>query len=492
MKKAKRDGIYIVGAGFAGRSIAREIREKGVLGRVVAFLDDDPTKIGTRLDGLPVLGPIERVEGFLATTPATEALIALPSTSRERLKEVYCALSRADFARIRILPDVSQIVDGDAHLVQTREVDADDLLARSPVAINLKESLDYLRGKRVLITGAGGSIGSELARQLLHGGAARLYLFDHEENSIYEIDKELKLLQAEGVGEQATVVPVLGDLQDRDYVRFIMRRLRADVVFHCAAHKHVPMCEHNPVETIKNNTFGTRNLVDAAIEVGTPRFVFVSTDKAVRPSSVYGASKMLAEEIVLRKRPGRGDFMVVRFGNVLGSRGSIVPLFKKQILNGGPVTITHPEMSRFFMTIPEASSLVLKAGGVGKGGDLYILDMGEPILIRELAETMIRFFGFVPEREIPLRYVGLRPGEKLHETLWDSDEQPVPTGFPRINRLPREERFNGSFDRLLSALHAVCFFDPERPEPYRNRRELRRILHAYIPSVNHVDDEPEY
>lgn len=492
MSKTRRDGIYVVGAGFAGRSIAREIREKGILGRVVAYLDDDPAKIGTEIDGLPVLGPIEKAECIVAAKPASEALIALPSVPRERLTEIYAALARADFTRIRILPDVSQIINGTAHLVQTRELDADDLLGRSPVPINLKKSLDYLRGKRVLITGAGGSIGSELSRQLLHGGAARLFLFDHEENSIYEIDKELRLLQQEGVGERATVVPVLGDLQDRAYVHFIMRRLRADVVFHCAAYKHVPMLEHNPVEAIKNNTFGTKNLVDAAVEVGTPRFVLISTDKAVRPSSVYGASKMLAEEIVLRKRPARGDFMVVRFGNVLGSRGSIVPLFKRQIQTGGPVTITHPEVSRYFMTIPEASALVLKAGGVGKGGDLYILDMGEPILIRELAETMIRFFGYLPEREIPLRYIGLRPGEKLHETLWDSDERPIPTGFSRINRLPREERFNGSFDRLLSELGAVCFFDPERPDSYRNRRELRRIINSFIPSVNHVDAEPEY
>ncbi len=492
MKKGRHDGIYIVGAGFAGRALARELKDKGNLGSVTAFLDDDPEKIGGAVDGIPVYGPIADVEKFMARAPASEALIALPSSARERLKSIYCTLSRADFERIRILPDLSQIVDGEAHLIQAREIDADDLLGRSPVNIGLKKSLDYLRGRRVVITGAGGSIGRELARQLLHGGAERLYLLDHEENSIYEIDKELHLLQEEGVGEKATVVPVLGDLQDRDYVRFILRRLRADVVFHAAAYKHVPMLEYNPIEAVKNNTFGTKNLVDAAIECGIPRFVFISTDKAVRPNSVYGASKMLAEEIVLKRRPGRGDFMVVRFGNVLGSRGSIVPLFKRQILKGGPVTVTHPEMSRFFMTIPEASSLVLKAGGVGKGGDLYILDMGEPILIRDLAESMIRFYGFEPETEIPISYIGLRPGEKMHETLWDTDERPMPTGHSRINRLPRGERFNGSFDCLLSKLHAVCFFDPDKPALYRNRRELRAVLREYIPSIEAPRDEPEY
>jgi len=492
MKRAKNNRIYVIGAGFAGRAIAQEIREKGIHGEVVAFLDDDPDKKGELVDGIPVLGPVSGVEGYLKELPAEEALIALPSAPREELKSVYCVLSRADFRTIRILPGISQIIEGDAHLIQTREIDVHDLLGRSPVSIGLKKSLEYLRGKRVLITGAGGSIGSEIARQLLSGGASRLYLFDHEENSIYEIDKELRILQEEGVGEAATIVPVLGDLQDRDYTKFILSRLKADVIFHCAAYKHVPMLEHNPIEAIKNNTFGTQNLVDAAIGAGTPRFVLISTDKAVSPSSVYGASKMLAEEIVLRKREGRGDYMVVRFGNVLGSRGSIVPLFKKQIAKGGPVTITHPEVTRYFMTIPEAVSLVLKAGGVGKGGELYILDMGDPLSIKELAEQMIRFYGFEPERQIPIRYIGLRPGEKLHETLWACDERPVRTEYPRINRLPREERFNGSLAHLLDALRPVCFFESERSELYRNRVELRKVLSSYIPTVPVPCNEPEY
>ncbi len=488
----RNNRIYIVGAGFAGRTIAREIREKGILGEVLAFLDDDPEKEGMNIEGAPVLGPVCRVGDFLKQLPADEALVALPSASREQLKSVYQELAKAEFKKIRILPGISQILEGDAHLIQTREIDVHDLLGRSPVSIGLKKSLEYLRGRRVLITGAGGSIGGELARQLLSGGVERLYLFDHEENSIYEIDKELRILQEEGVGEATTIVPVLGDLQDRDYTRHILGRLKADVLFHCAAYKHVPMLEHNPIEAVKNNLFGTLNLIDAAVEVHTPRFVLISTDKAVDPTSVYGASKMLAEEIVLRKRAGPGDFIVVRFGNVLGSRGSIVPLFKKQILKGGPVTITHPETTRFFMTIPEASSLVLKAGGVGKGGELYILDMGEPLSIKELAEQMIRFYGFTPEAEISLSYIGLRPGEKLHENLWAQDEHPMKTGYPRINRLPREERFNGSLDRLIGSLRPICFFDRENPNLFRNRIALRKILNAYIPSVTIPKDEPEY
>ncbi len=492
MSGKRTNRIYIVGAGFAGRTIAREIREKGILGEAVAFLDDDPAKAGEIVEGVPVLGPIRKVSEYLTRLPADEALIALPSASRDQLRTVYNELSRAEIRKIRILPGISQIIDGDAHLILTREIDVHDLLGRSPVSIGLKRSLEYLRGKRVLITGAGGSIGSELARQLLSGGAERLYLFDHEENGIYEIDKELRILQEEGVGEAATIVPVLGDLQDRDYTRHILGRLKADVVFHCAAYKHVPMLEHNPVEAIKNNLFGTLNLVDAAVNAETERFVLISTDKAVEPSSVYGASKMLAEEIVLRTRKSGGDYIVVRFGNVLGSRGSIVPLFKKQILKGGPVTITHRETTRFFMTIPEASSLVLKAGGVGEGGELYILDMGEPLSIQELAEQMIRFYGYVPDAEIPFRYIGLRPGEKLHETLWACDEQPVGTEYPRISRLPRAERFNGALESMIETLKPICFFDTGSPHLYRNRRELRRRLNAYIPTISIPEDEPEY
>lgn len=484
--------IYIIGAGFAGRTVAGEIREKGILGEVVAFLDDDPEKSGTCIDGIPILGPVSSVAQHLKEVPADEALIALPSASRDQLKAVYHELTRADFAKIRILPGIAQILEGNAHLIQTREIDVHDLLGRNPVSIGLKKSLEYLRGKRVLITGAGGSIGGELSRQLLSGGAQRLFLFDHEENSIYEIDKELRILQEEGVGEAATIVPVLGDLQDRDYTRHIIGRLKADVIFHCAAYKHVPMLEHNPIEAIKNNLFGTLNLVDAAVEAGTPRFVLISTDKAVDPTSVYGASKMLAEEIVLHVGKGSGDFIVVRFGNVLGSRGSIVPLFKKQILKGGPVTITHPEATRFFMTIPEASSLVLKAGGVGKGGELYILDMGEALSIKELAEQMIRFYGFLPDEEIPISYIGLRPGEKLHENLWAVDEHPMKTSYPRINRLPREERFNGSLENLIESLRPICFFDNHHTSDFRNRRRLRGVLHDYIPSVTIPSDEPEY
>jgi FlaA1/EpsC-like NDP-sugar epimerase len=491
MTPKRQNRIYIIGAGFAGRSIAREIRDKGILGRVVAFLDDDPAKIGTKIFDVPVLGPIEDVVSLFESTPADEALIAIPTAGREKLAQLYHTLKQARFTRIRILPGISQIIDGDAHLIQTREIDPQDLLGRNPIQINLKESLSYLRDKRVLVTGAGGSIGSELCRQLLSGGAERLYLFGHGENSIYEIDRELRILQEEGVGEKATIVPVVGELQDRDYVRFILKRLRADVVFHAAAYKHVPMLEANPVAAVQNNVFGTLNLLDAAEEAGTQRLVFVSTDKVVNPAGIYGASKRVAEDLVL-SRNGKSRFMVVRFGNVLGSRGSIIPLFRKQIEKGGPITVTSPEATRYFMTIPEASSLVLQTGGVGVGGQLYLLDMGDPVPIRELAEQMVRFYGYTPGSDIEMSYIGMRPGEKVAERLHSAEECPTPTEYPRIMRIERHARQQDGLSSLLESLRPVCYFDPAQPDVYRNRRALKERLSYYIPTLHVPDDEPEY
>jgi FlaA1/EpsC-like NDP-sugar epimerase len=497
--------IYVIGAGFAGRAIAGEIAEKGVFGRVVAFLDDDPEKIGTRIDGVPVLGPIDQVVSLVEKTPADEALIAIPSASREALRRLHATLRQAEFNRIRILPTVSQIVGDEAHFIQTRQIDPQDLLGRTPVNLNLREALSYLRGRRVLITGAGGSIGSELARQLLSGGAERLYLLGHGENSIYEIDAELRLLQEEGVGDSATVVPIIGDLTDGDYVRFLLRRLKADVVFHTAAHKHVPMMEANPIAAIQNNVFGTLNLIEAAEEVGTGRLVLVSTDKAVHPSNVYGVSKNLAESLFLLRGPRTGPVgeppagMVVRFGNVLGSRGSILPLFRRQIEKGGPVTITDPRATRFFMTIPEAVSLVLQTAGVGSAGELYVLDMGDPISIRELAEQMIRFFGYEPETDIPVQEIGLRPGEKLVESLFDEGELPEDQPSERIFRVRRDPQQRSAGPRtpkelvtLIDRLRPLCFFDQSSPSLYRNRWRLREILSPFYPELREFPDEPEY
>ncbi|MDA3941435.1 MAG: nucleoside-diphosphate sugar epimerase/dehydratase [Spirochaetia bacterium] len=488
---SKTNKIIIIGAGFAGREIAAEILSKGILGEVVAFLDDSPIKIGKSEHGIQILGPIINAAEIIKEVSADEALIAIPGAEESDLRRIYGSIQKAELKKIRILPNVSQIIEGDAHLIQTREIKAQDLLARKTVHIGLIESLEYLRGKRVLITGAGGSIGSELARQLLSGGADRLYLFDHGENNVYEIERELRILQDGGVGEASTIVPIVGELQDRDFVKFIIKRLKADVIFHCAAYKHVPLIEENPVEAVKNNIFGTKNIVDAAIESDVSRFVFISTDKAVYPASIYGASKMVAEEIVLNTNSESTNFMVVRFGNVLGSRGSIVPLFTRQIMKGGPVSITHKEVKRFFMTIPEAASLVLKTGGVGSKGDLYILEMGEPILIRDLAEQMIRFYGFIPEKEIKINYIGLRPGEKMDEQLWTEEDTVIKTKHPGIIKVLHRTRLNGQLNNLLGNLKSVCYLE-EDENLYRNRIYLREILKKYIPSIQMVENEPEY
>ena len=484
--------IYVIGAGIAGISIAKEIRSKGIFGRVVAFLDDDSGKIGRKIGGTPVLGPIEDIVRLINTTLDDEAIIAIPSGTREQVIKIYGHLKEAGFNRIRILPGLSQILHGDAHLIQTREINPEDFLSRDPVRLSLRESLGYVRGKRVLITGAGGSIGSELSRQLLYGGAERLYLFGHGENSIYGIDHELRLLQEEGVGDKATIVPVIGELQDRKYVTHVFERLNADVVYHAAAHKHVPLMEENPVEAVKNNVFGTKNLLDAAMSTGVERFVMISTDKAVNPSSIYGASKYLAEELVIQAKRSGFPSQVVRFGNVLGSRGSILPKFRNQILKGGPLTITHPQASRYFMTIPEASSLVLKAGGIDADGDLLILDMGEPLIIKEMAEQMIRFFGYRPEQDIQIVYTGLKSGEKLTEKLWSEDEQPEPTEFPKILKVFRKNHRERDLDTVLNQLHSVCFFDEQNPGLFRNRHKLKEYLGCYIPTINLPVNEPKY
>ena len=486
MTTFKSGRLYIFGAGFAGQTLANEIKSKGIFGEVVAFLDDDKEKIGRRLDDIPVLGPIRDVARLLRLQSGDEAIIAIPGAGRECLKELYGILKNAGFERIRILPGISQIIEGEAHLIQTRSIDPQDLLGRTPVAVNLRESLKYLRGKRVMVTGAGGSIGSELSRQLLSAGASRLYLFGHGENSIYQIDKELRLLQEEGVGEKAILVPIIGDLKDSDYMDWLLGKMKADVIFHTAAYKHVPMMEENPVAAIENNFFGTDNLIAAAKKHKVKRFVHITTDKAVEPASVYGVSKFLCEELVMdaasENASSSSSFMAVRFANVLGSRGSIMPLFQNQIEKGGPLTLTHPEMRRWFMTIPEACSLVLEAGGVGENGVLYLLDMGEPVKIRDLAEQMIRFYGLEPVEDIGIEYIGLRPGEKLEEKLvWDW-EIPKPTDYDRILKVEGNEPYKINFMMIRELLRPICRYDPSQAEKYRDSKLLKHILSLYIQS----------
>ncbi len=489
--------LFIVGAGFAGQMIAQDIARKKIFGKVSAFLDDDKDLIGKKIDGIPVLGPIDDIAPIAAQNAMSEAIIAMPSAPGERIREIYELLKRSGILHIRILPAISQVVSGTAHLVQIRDVNMLDILGRTPIILPLGESLKYLRGKRVMITGAGGSIGSELARQLLSGGAERLYLFGHGENSIVNIYRELHVLQTEGVGEKAQVVPIIGDIKDRSYMRYIMAKTRCDAVFHCAAYKHVPMMEDNPVAVIENNVFGTKNLLDACLENGVKKFVLISTDKAVAPVSTYGVSKMLCEKLLLdaaKKAKNGQSYMFVRFGNVLGSRGSLLPIFMEQLKAGQPLTVTHPDMERYFMTIPEACSLVLEAGGVGENGKSYLLDMGEPIKIIDIAKQVIRFAGFEPYRDVDIKIVGLREGERLFEPLWLKEEEPKPTKWEKILELKNIEPTTFKLDELLKELAPICLgFEQEEGtidiEKYRNKALLNEILCRSVPTLAQFQEE---
>lgn len=351
-----------------------------------------------------------------------------------------------------------------------QNINYENLLEREPVDVSLSKALDYVKDKRILITGGGGSIGSELARQLYNGGASRLYIMGHGENSVFKITEELKLRNIKE-SKDVNIIPVIGDIQDKEYMKYIMKHLQADIVFHTAAHKHVHLMEQNPVEVIKNNVFGTYNVVKAAKEAKVEKLVFISTDKAVEPSCVYGMSKFIAEEIVLNEEDHR--FLVVRFGNVIGSKGSFIHTFIKQIENGIPITLTDEKMTRFFMTIPEAVSLILKVGDVGKGGELYHLDMGDPILIKDVAKNLMKLYN----KEVSIEIIGPRPGEKTEEKLWSKDEDPEKTRYRGIVRLRKKKRLNNLNDTLVSLLpFCTLVYSTEKMPFYRNKEELKKTL----------------
>ncbi|MBN2653482.1 MAG: polysaccharide biosynthesis protein [Spirochaetales bacterium] len=473
--------VAIAGTGEKAYELADEITKKKIFGDFNGFIaiEDFPVYGECR----PVISRI--VDGALISPLSVdEVIISLPLELVDLTGEVFEALQKAKIPSIKVLPPLSSLIDNKAHIIQTREIEPEDILERKPVSLNLEKSIEYLKGERVLITGAGGSIGSEIARQLLKGGAERLYLFDHNEDSLYQIEKELRILQSEGIGSNAVIVPILGDLKDKSYVFYILKRLHADVIFHCAAFKHVPIAENNPIAVIENNVFATRNLLEASSQYELNRFVLISTDKAVEPSGLYGCSKKICEDLVLKFCSGNScKYMVVRFGNVLGSRGSIIPLFKEQIRKGGPLTVTHREASRYFMTIPEAVSLVIKTGGLGENHQTYILDMGEPVNIRDLAIKMIRFSGYEADRDIKIEYTGLRKGEKLSERLYDTEDAIIRTPDKDIYLLERHKQALDT-DQLLAQLSPIVYYSSNDEELYRNRKELYKIINRYIPSLD--------
>ena len=420
----------IVGAGDAGEAVARDLLRRPREGIVpVGFVDDDPHKRRLRIHGLPVLGNTHEIAAIAADLELDVIILAIPSASGKIIRDIVGRCERAH-ARLCIVPSVPDMLNRPAGASGpfVRDINIEDLLRRPPVKINMEEVAKYIAGQRVLVTGAGGSIGSELCRQICALNPARLLLVGQGENSIFEIEQEL--IRDFGYAPTA----LIGDVKDRERLEEIFLHERPTVVFHAAAHKHVPLMEANPQEAVKNNVLGTRNLAELALDCGVKKFILVSTDKAVNPTSVMGATKRIGEMILQAsaRKNSSVEFSAVRFGNVLGSRGSVIPVMRKQIARGGPVTVTHPDMTRYFMTIPEAVQLILQAGAMGKKGEVYILDMGEPVRILDLARDLIRLSGFRPGEDIPIEFTGIRPGEKIFEELTYTEEQMERTAHEKI------------------------------------------------------------
>jgi FlaA1/EpsC-like NDP-sugar epimerase len=424
----KRERVLLIGAGQAGVVVAREIAARPDLALYpVGFLDDDPLKIGMRISGLPVLGRIDQVAEIAARKRVARVLITIANAPGAQIRAITMRCRNAGLGT-KIIPGIYQIVGDRVNLSRIREVAIEDLLGREQVQLDEDQLNASIRGAVVMVTGAGGSIGSELCRQVCRYAPARLVLVERFENALFEIHRELI-----GLYPELTIVPQIGDVTDARRMEQVFASAKPSIVFHAAAHKHVPMMESNPGEAVKNNVGGTRLVADLADRTGVERFVLVSTDKAVNPSSVMGATKRIAEIYTqaLAQR-SKTRFVTVRFGNVLGSNGSVIPIFKQQIAAGGPVTVTHPDMERYFMTIPEASQLVLQAGAMGHGGEIFILDMGEPVKIVDLARDLIALSGFRPGEDIEIKFSGVRPGEKLFEQLATSAEHADKTKHPKI------------------------------------------------------------
>jgi FlaA1/EpsC-like NDP-sugar epimerase len=429
--------VLVIGAGSGGQMVVRELQLNPNLGATaIGFVDDDPRKRGMRMLGLKVLGSTKQIARILDETEPDEVVIAIPSAPGMLRGQVVAACREREI-RVRTLPTVFELLRGGVQLnKQLREVQVEDVLGREPIVVELDRVGAYLRDRIVLVTGAGGSIGSELCRQIARVNPRLLVMLDHAEDNLFEIDREMVELR-----HFTNVESVLADCKEPHRMLEVMQRFKPSVVFHAAAYKHVPLMEANPLEAVRNNAIATRVTAETAAASEAERFVLISTDKAVNPRTVMGASKAMAEFIVEsagNKHPGT-RFASVRFGNVLASSGSVVPIFRNQIERGGPVTVTHPEMTRYFMTIPEAVQLVIRAGDIGAGkGEVFVLDMGEPVKIVDLAHNMIRLAGYEPEQDIAVEFTQPRPGEKLHEELFGAAEKPQPTAAKRINRAVRE------------------------------------------------------
>ena len=473
----RKKRVLIIGAGDAGEMIVREmIRQKNSEYLPIGFLDDDYSKIKNKIHGISVLGQISKMESVIKDQSVDEVIIAMPSASGKVRKEV-AVKAREYGVNCKTLPSLYEVIDGKVYLYQVRDIEIEDILGREAINIKIPEVVSEIKDKVIMVTGAGGSIGSEICRQIIRFKPEKIILVDHSENNLFLILEELDNKFA-----FVSTVPIVIDIRNKQALRSVFNKYKPVILFHAAAYKHVPLMQLNPKAAIQNNYLGTKILARLSIEFGVKRFVLLSTDKAVKPQNVMGISKLLSEQYLQTLSNVKSTrFMIVRFGNVLGSMGSVVPLFKEQIQSGGPVRVTHPNMNRYFMTIPEASQLVIQACIMGKGGEIYVLDMGEPINILDLAKNMIRIYGMEPGRDIEITYTGPRDGEKMDEELTSENEELISTEFKQIF----EAKHNSSINHLKKDEITNILFNIEKEIQIDDYKGLFKDLKKIVP---HFDE----
>ncbi len=466
----KRKNLVIIGAGSSSEKIIREVIDNPAMNyNVVGLYDDDHYKIGATIHGIPILGSIESLSKM--TIPFDEVVICIPSATNEQMRRIV-AICKSTSKPYRTVPTLNELMDGKISLTNVREVSMVDLLGRKEIQLDHSSISKYIYGKRVLVTGAGGSIGSELVRNCMTFDPDLLILFDQSEHNLFKIEKECEVSD-----HPIAFQSILGDIRDKPLLHRLFSSFKPDVVFHAAAYKHVPMQEKHPWEAVLTNIQGTLNLIDAAEDYSVDRFVLVSTDKAVNPSNIMGATKHIAEKLIHTKSlDSKVNYMAVRFGNVIGSSGSVIPTFQDQIKKGGPITITDPNMQRYFMSISEAAQLILQAGALGRGGEIYVLDMGDPVNIKDIAYELIRLSGLEPEKDITIDYIGSRPGEKMYEELKSKSESMVETIHEKIFMLKNEK--NISWPQMMDIVSEII-----KSSKSYNFNEIFKSLSKYIPSL---------
>ena len=469
--------VMIVGAGDAGASIIKEIKQHPEYNKKVAVaIDDDSRKIGKRISGVKIAADRSKIKTMARKKGIDEIIVAIPSANHKEIQNILNECNKTK-CKIKVLPSLGELINGDVSVSHLRDVEIEDLLGRDPVKVNLREISGYLEEKIVLVTGGGGSIGSELCRQIARFRPRRIIAMDIYENTVFELANEMKSKYP-----QLEFEVVIGSVRSRERVHEVFEKYKPHVVFHAAAHKHVPLMEKNPKEAIKNNIIGTKNLIDMADEYSVSKFVLISTDKAVNPTNVMGATKRAGEMMLQEKSThSRTSYTAVRFGNVLGSNGSVIPIFRKQIENGGPVTVTHPDITRYFMTIPEAVQLVIQAGAMADGGEIFVLDVGEPVRIMDLAENIIRLSGYIPRVDIDIEITGLRPGEKLYEELLLDEENMKKTAHQKIY-VERPLPIDPELNRLLSGEDGITLEERIEEVVKGSDSEAKEWLHTLVKS----------